>query len=266
MMDVVSLAAGASYSCGVTNGGQALCWGDNSQGQLGSDASSNVWLPATVAGLADAETITIGGDDDCPFTCATTADQSGFCWGCNARGALGRVEPMNPEWDASPAPVQTQSDACETMTVILGGGGHACGRTPDDELCCWGGNDVGQTGLAMTDALVATARVLEHPPGTVATWDVVGLGGRHGCALVRSGSLLCWGANDFGQLGTSEGSEHYLPRAVPGFDGVQEMSGGVEHTCVLRGDGTVWCFGQNFFGQLGDGTNIDRASPGPVAF
>lgn len=266
LVGVVSLAAGASHTCAVTNEGQALCWGDNSRGQLGGDAISNAWLPAPVTDLTDAATVTVGGDDDCPFTCATTDSRVGLCWGCNANGALGRGVPLTPPWDARPEAVHTQSDECVSLAMILGGGSHACGRTVDDELCCWGSNDVGQLGLGLTESLLATARVLEYPLGTSAAWEAVGLGGRHGCAVLQDGPLMCWGANYFGQLGDDDGTEYYIPRVVPGFDGALGVAGGVEHTCVLRADRTTWCFGQNFFGQLGDGTTIDRASPGPVAF
>jgi alpha-tubulin suppressor-like RCC1 family protein len=266
LTDVVSLAAGVSYTCAVTEAGQALCWGDNSQGQLGSDATINAWLPTPVTTLTDAVTITIGGDDDCPFTCATTVDQVGLCWGCSTRGGLGRGVPMTPPWDSQPAAVQAWSPQCEALAVIVGGRSHACGLTVDGELCCWGSNDTGQMGLALPEALQPTARVLEYPLGTAAAWETVGLGGDHVCAVLRGGPLLCWGANYFGQLGADDALVYDTPQAVAGFGEVLGVDGGVEHTCVLRADGTVWCFGQNFFGQLGDGTTIDRASPGPVAF
>ena len=77
----------------VTAAGQALCWGDNSQGQLGSAAVANVWTPAAVVGLTDAATITIGGDDDCPFTCATTSAPKIHGRGCCAFTARHRATP-----------------------------------------------------------------------------------------------------------------------------------------------------------------------------
>lgn len=263
---VVSLAAGASHSCAVTDASDAYCWGDNSKGQLGSEAPSNIWLPALVDGLVSVSAVAIGGDDDCPFTCITTLEGGGLCWGCNARGGLGRGADLTPEWDWQPEPVLSQSQQCDSLEMIRAGSGHACGVTPTDELCCWGANDVGQVGSGSTDELQPTALALEYPGGTSATWAVFGAGGRHVCGVVSAGSLLCWGANYFGQLGAEDEEVHYLPRVVPGFDGGLAVSGGVEHTCVLAADGLLWCFGQNFFGQLGDGTTIDRAAPGPVAF
>ncbi len=262
---VVSLAAGASHSCAVTDTGGVRCWGDNRFGQLGNDAPANVWIPSTVVDISDAATIAIGGDDECPFTCATTTGHQGLCWGCNTHGALGRGAPVT-DWDSHPEPVLAGSSTCESLVVALGGGGHACARTQQDGLCCWGLNDAGQLGLGLTVELQPTALAVEHPVGVAAVWGAAGLGGRHGCAVLATGALLCWGANHFGQLGDDDETEHYLPRVVPGFDDAVAVSGGVEHTCVVRADSTLWCFGQNFFGQLGDGNTIDRAMPGPVAF
>lgn len=266
LTNVVSLAAGASHSCAVTDAHDAYCWGDNSMGQLGTETPTNRWLPAVVDGLEPVGTVAIGGVDECPFTCATTLEAVALCWGCNARGGLGRGADLTPESDWHPEPVLAQSSTCDSLALVRAGGGHACGVTPADELCCWGANDVGQVGLGSTDALQPTAEVLEYPLGTAATWTAFGVGGRHGCAVQSGGSLLCWGGNHFGQLGSDGEEVRYLPGVVPGFDGALTVSGGVEHSCVLAADGLVWCFGQNFFGQLGDGTTIDRVAPGPVAF
>jgi alpha-tubulin suppressor-like RCC1 family protein len=86
--------------------------------------------------------------------------------------------------------------------------------------------------------------------------------GEHSCALVSNGTIVCWGSNDYGQLGNGNTNDQPDPveAAYVGMDSVQVSAGGW-HTCTLREDGTVWCWGRNDEGQLGDGTIVDSTAP-----
>lgn len=83
--------------------------------------------------------------------------------------------------------------------------------------------------------------------------------------------MLCWGRNDFGQLGSSANAGTSTPTIVPTLidDGalglVHEIAAGYQHTCALRDDGRVLCWGHNKNGQLGISTNAgtDGSNPGP---
>jgi alpha-tubulin suppressor-like RCC1 family protein len=97
---------------------------------------------------------------------------------------------------------------------------------------------------------------------------LVATGYEHSCALSKAGAVLCWGANEHGQLGNnSTVASSPVPVAVQGLSsGVTALAAGTDHTCalVLQDGGTaVLCWGRNDHGQLGDGTTIDR--PAPVA-
>jgi len=106
------------------------------------------------------------------------------------------------------------------------------------EACCAG------TGACQA-GLVCTAGVCS---GCV---TALALGDAHGCALVRDGSVACWGANDHGQLGrgSSGGSgataapvvdDHGVP-----LGGIAAIAAGGAHTCALRADKTVVCWGDD---------------------
>ncbi len=91
-------------------------------------------------------------------------------------------------------------------------------------------------------------------------------GYEHSCALSQAGVVLCWGANDHGQLGAgSIGGSSALPLPVQGLgSGVTALAAGTDHSCALLGqDGgtSVLCWGRNDHGQLGDGTTSDRPVP-----
>src|SRR5205085_6832139 len=87
------------------------------------------------------------------------------------------------------------------------------------------------------------------------------LGAEHGCARAADGTVRCWGANRFGQLGGGCATGHLEARAVPGLAGVVQIVAGRYHTCARSSDGAVRCWGMNLFGQLGDGTRVDRDAP-----
>ena len=68
---------------------------------------------------------------------------------------------------------------------------------------------------------------------------------------------MCWGDNQFGQLGDSAfpDSTSNTPVATSGFGGRTpvQLAAGRNHTCARMSDGTVWCWGDNTYLQLGSG-------------
>ena len=91
--------------------------------------------------------------------------------------------------------------------------------------------------------------------------DRLSLGGQHSCLLLDNGTVKCWGANDFGQLGTGDNSSSNTPIPVSALAGVVQVSLGGDHTCVLHDNTTVSCWGANDFGQLGTGDNSSSNTP-----
>ena len=67
--------------------------------------------------------------------------------------------------------------------------------------------------------------------GEGARYSQVAVGSNHSCGLRTDGSVVCWGANDFGQLLAPEDER---------FDAI--TAGGI-YTCGLRSNGTAVCWG-----------------------
>lgn len=96
----------------------------------------------------------------------------------------------------------------------------------------------------------------------------VAAGPTHACVVRASGAVLCWGTNDFGQLGAGDFEWRKEPHTVADVDDAVGVSagglpiGGFNGiTCVTRASGQVWCWGANGGGQLGDGTMELRNLP-----
>jgi hypothetical protein len=98
----------------------------------------------------------------------------------------------------------------------------------------------------------------------------VAAGSRHACALTTAGSVLCWGRNQFGQLGDGTRINRTTPVPVTGLStGVRAIAGAGnayqgDQTCALNESGAVLCWGGSGAGQVGDGSVSARLTPSPV--
>lgn len=90
----------------------------------------------------------------------------------------------------------------------------------------------------------------------------VAAGSGHTCALLPTGGVKCWGADDLSQLGNGDERPQVLPGDVVGLtEGVRAITSGSAYACALMMAGGVKCWGYNEYGQLGDGTENIRSAP-----
>jgi alpha-tubulin suppressor-like RCC1 family protein len=141
---------------------------------------------------------------------------------------------------------------------VSAGGFHNCALVAGG-VQCWGYNNNGQLGNGTHNNSSSPVRVLDvGGSGYLSGGSQISSGKYHTCALV-SGSVYCWGQNDYGQLGDNSTTDRTTPVRVrvttnTYLTNVAQVSSGAGQTCAVLNDGTVWCWGYNAFGQVGDNT------------
>ncbi|MCA0404165.1 MAG: hypothetical protein LCH30_10285 [Proteobacteria bacterium] len=251
--------------------GGVKCWGLNLYGQLGSSVNHGTSdpnnVPTDVLNLTSGVVAVTTGS---AHSCALLQTGDVQCWGLNQYGQLGTgtnsgtmMENYTP---------MTIDELAGSVLAISNGTNHSCALLTTGSVYCWGLSQVGQIGrLRKTLSENSSPFELEDLSADVI---LVSGGALHSCALLKDGTVKCWGWNYFGQLGNDTNvGERDMANSTPlGVDGlaskVVSISGGAYHTCALLDTGDIQCWGQNHFGQLGNTLNSgeeDVATPTPVS-
>lgn len=161
-----------------------------------------------------------------------------------------------------PADVSCGADCDESVLMQVAGGGA---------LADGGVNDGGVSDTS--DGATADAQPIVVPPSIPlpsgpydTTTAALAVGFDHGCVLLTTGAVGCWGANDKGQLGDGSTIARATPATVFGLPPAKAVAAGNQFSCALLTTGKVMCWGSNASGQLGDGSNpVTSTLPREVA-
>lgn len=252
-LGAVQVVAGGAHTCAVLTDGSMRCWGSNGDGQLGNNNQGNDSpIPVVVQGFGDKKVIAAGAGRF--NTCAVTSDGAVHCWGENAYGQDGDPS-ADPSRDASTA-VPNVSGA----TAVAVGDHHACAVVAGGGVKCWGNNYDGQIGNKTTSMTEFPTGALSAAGTPITGATAVACGYASTCALLGTGSVICWGA----RLGAS--GDALVPETVSPLSGATSVSAGEDnHACSLVAAGGVRCWGYNSRGGLGDNSSPLAPSTTAVA-
>jgi len=243
--NAVSLSSSDSQVCTVTSDSSLYCWGDRGGiiSQL-TDAASrfdDIAMPVAIPQANGAIAVAANGDRICALI---------------DNGQVRCSNPASLEQDTSFFdPVPTINDAVdiavdsETSCAVLG----------DGSVKCWGSNPGGVLGNGTTsDTYTYTPVTVLGVSKAIKVSLSDDAGESKGCALLKSGSIQCWGT---GYLGDGNLSEHATAVEVRGISNAVAVDG----NCAVLKTGEVNCWGSNAAGRLGnDGFVVDAFIPVPV--
>ena len=228
----VSLAAGAWHGCAIDDLGNVICWGWNGTGAV------NPYSPSTVPATPTKVDLPLKAHQVAATrqaTCALTEEQTVYCWGMGAGGALGRGT-VSSNSIYQPAPAQDLSAAID----LVGGFNSFCARTASGSTYCWGDNRYGALGTG-------SGYIHYRPTEMIGDhrWELLSTFGINTCGVDDEDKLWCWGRNAFGEVGDGRPMMHDEFLKVEGLPVTAEslVTGG--STVCASGDESTYCWGDN---------------------
>lgn len=253
--------AGGSHTCAIGSNGAGYCWGLNTNGQLGNNSTTQRLVPTSIAqgtiptGAAIKQ-IALGD----AHTCATASNNTMYCWGNNTDNQVGnnsttqRLVPTSVLAGSIPTGVYASS--------IYAEGSHTCMIGTNNLAYCWGNNASGQAGInsgVVRRSTPGQVSVSGMPAGT--TFQALGLGAQHTCALASNSLTYCWGLNSSYQVGDGTTNNRIAPtRSTQISVTAAQLDGGDGFTCLVTTNNATYCLGSNASGTFGDGTTNNSAT------
>ncbi|MFO0649175.1 MAG: hypothetical protein U0326_23235 [Polyangiales bacterium] len=224
LTNVRQISLGRFHTCALLNDGTVRCWGLNDAAQIGTGTlevrESPRTTPTTVTGLSGVTQIAAGGS----HTCAVRSDGAVHCWGWNDMGQLGTAATTacsvatsdTFRCALSPVPVPELSGAravaagrYHTCVTLTAGGVRCAGRNDEFQLGLGGAGTERCTLFPDTYACTRTFRDVTIPSTAEVT-----VGNYHSCAALADGTVRCWGAGYYGQIGDGNTMNREAPVAT----------------------------------------------------
>jgi hypothetical protein len=217
--NAIQVTNGANQACALLSDNTVKCWGYNNDGQLGDGSITNRSTPVQVVGASGSGSLTgvsiVSGGR--LHTCALLSGGTVYCWGDNGNGELGDGTTTNRS-------LPVRAGSITNASTISAGEYHSCAVLSDGTAQCWGASAYGQVGDGTT-ADTSTPVTVIGPGGWGSLTGIAAIsaGGadinetsdyEHTCALTTDGTVVCWGQNNYGQLGNGTTTMSVSPAGV----------------------------------------------------
>jgi uncharacterized repeat protein (TIGR01451 family) len=224
--------------------GTVRTWGDNERSQLGDGLIGNALAPESVLGLTDVVAVA-GGPF---FSLGLKSDGSVFAWGFDQAGELGVADASFPATHPLPVPVVGFGPGSGVI-AISAGDHHSVALKADGSVWTWGGNELGELGIANILRSNVPVQIPSLGPGSGVI--AISAGHLHTLAIKADGTVLAWGFSP--NLGVGKGNTPVGTIVTVTSDALA-IAAGSDHSLVLRADGAVVGWGDDGDGQVGDGS------------
>jgi alpha-tubulin suppressor-like RCC1 family protein len=254
---VSSIATGGGADFAVLASGEVLAWGNNHSGQLG------VAWPSECKKLKTCEEKTrkrpseeLEGGEKRQIELTQHLCKGDAGWDLCSKVPRPLVE-------------ANEETHVKGVVTVAAGGEAAYALTEGDEVLSWGGDQrssLGQTVEGGTNTnFTPPGPVMVNGHETLKHVVAIAAGYRHALALLENGSVVGWGDNSYGALGTTSGEEctqggksfpcDKYATTISALSGVHAVAivAGIHTSAVLGENGKVYTVGSNKYGQLGRG-------------
>jgi alpha-tubulin suppressor-like RCC1 family protein len=208
---VVQVSAGVGYSLALRSDGTVWAFGANASGQLGDGTTVSRNSAEQVPGLGGITKVVAGEGT----SYAIGAGGVLLAWGSNANGGLGNGTTAGQSLTPVAVPglsgvTTVATSASETLAAV----------SPAGTMWSWGTNPYGYgaTGNGTTTPNYTPAPTSLSGVTQLAASDL------NGAAVLASGTLMTWGANNAGQLGNGS-KDPFPPPAHPTPGPVRSLAG-----------------------------------------
>jgi len=237
LSSVTQVSVGERHTCVRKSDGTVWCWGSNDTGQLASTLLVESTSPVQIAGLSGSKELKVGTQ----HACVIRSDNSVACWGYPAA--------INGERSTSFITTPTSIAGATSAQSLAVGKEQSCILKADGTVWCWGHVFRGEEGW-VASGTTTTRRTNATQMSGVSGAIQLTLSSGTACIRLSNGGIQCWGAGEYGQLGSGE----YLARSIvsdvrvtwqtnPYAARAAALYAGVNYRCAILTDRRVACWG-----------------------
>lgn len=231
--DAVAMATGWNHVLALHANGTVSAWGQGTEGQLGNGVAATSTVPVPVPGLSNVIQVAAGQS----HSLALLADGSVYSWGGNGFGQLG-------DGTTTTRLLPAKISGLSNVKAIATHGFFSLALLANGQVMSWGDNTAGELGNVTTAVGLTPAPVLSGG-APLSGITAVAPGPTTAYALKSDGTVLAWGDNSAGQLGTiANVTPNPVPAPVPGLSNITEIDGGDLSGYALDSAGHVWEWGE----------------------
>jgi len=146
--------------------------------------------------------------------------------------------------------IRTRVFVAVALIILMLGMSASFGISSQDERKSTSLED--ETPLLLTHSTITD---IGFSADSIYTNTTIAAGTYNGCAILENQSMVCWGDNEYGQLGdgTTTGSAVPIYVNVAANETPVEVTVGQVTACALMESGNIYCWGSGYYGKMGNG-------------
>ncbi|MCA9626817.1 MAG: chromosome condensation regulator RCC1, partial [Myxococcales bacterium] len=188
-----------------------------------------------------------------------------YVWGKNNEGQAG-IGGVTSLGDSGHPAAPVELTFSEPLVQLQFSQNSSFALSSSGNVWAWGDNDSGQLGLGADDPNTLDEAIRTSPEQVSGVSNVTSIarGYDHTLLLLTDGTVLAFGENGKGQLGTGGTEDSDTPTAVPGLTDIVQLAAGSASSYALDASGKLYAWGRNQYGNLANATSDTDAHDTPM--